>query len=240
MQKHRMINLKFAGNGKRSGVIDMHGFEGPAKNNLFDGGEYVKRGEITGAYTLPIPPSGLCSVVDTQHNRLRLRILTQPSKRWDYKDVYIEKENRWEQQRAQIDVPPPFQVLSPDIDISKDLPVEARKYSAEEVAKLKDRIAELEKGQGAPPELPPDPGAQPEVQPERKTENSEGQNISGSEGQGSPVPQPLDQGGLPMEEEGPPEEEKRETAKERNARVFAHKANALPSKGMAEHPPNPD
>lgn len=224
-KKHRMINLQFIGNGKRTGVIDMHGFHGPAKNNLFDGGEYVKRGEITGAFTLPIPPSGLCSVVDVQYNRVRLRILTQTSKRWDYKDVYIEKENKWEKERAQVDVPAPFKILSDDIDISKDLPVEARKYSSEEVATLKARIAELEKGQGS--------------QPSDKTESSKGQDVTG--GPGESAPQPLSTGApdLPLEEE-PSEEEKKETLKERNERVFAHKADALPSVGMAEHPPNPD
>ena len=71
---------------EKNSFHDMHGFEGPAANNVYDAGETIMKGRITGAYTLRIPSDGICNIADTPYNRKKLAAHTSAIIR----DVVVE------------------------------------------------------------------------------------------------------------------------------------------------------
>jgi len=146
--------------------IDMSGFEGPAKKPLGnvplrDGGEFIKPGQITSIFRLLIPPNGACEVVDTQHNRERLRVLTRPQEFYDEIQVYDEQKGIYEPKRVLRQLPPSFTVLD-GTPIDEDI-IQEQKMDSDEVQALKARIKELEAGRGIVP-------AGTEAAPEEKKE----------------------------------------------------------------------
>ena len=124
----KTIKLLMKSNGKRTMVADVHGFEGPAqapmngKGILIDGGDYLKRGEITGHYTLMVPPSGICEVVDTQFNRVKLRTGTKPRQVWEEIPRYIPETGKTVKERKELTLPPAWEVTD-GTDVFEDIEV---------------------------------------------------------------------------------------------------------------------
>jgi hypothetical protein len=127
----KYIELKYKGNGaKRRGVIRMGGFHLEAHARYDNGREVIRKGQISGDFKLIIPKDGMCKVPDTQHNRKVLRFLSTEQKITVHGEEVIN--------------PPAFDVLS-KVNLEEDAPDKAQEtFSAEDVAGLKAKIAELE------------------------------------------------------------------------------------------------
>lgn len=144
----KWIKLRYLAKGRRSVTVDMHGFEGPAKKPkdsvLMNGGNYVKKGEITTAYQLAIPPNNLCEIVDTQYNRERLRKLTVSNLMWDNVQKYDAPTGKYIEERIQRSIPPCF-TIEDGTDISADLTTPAQNIENSQIAKLLARIEAQDK-----------------------------------------------------------------------------------------------
>jgi len=130
---------------------DQHGFEGPSqtpmngKQPMKDGGEYVKQGEITGAYTLYIPVSGVCEVVDTQYNRVKLRTLTKPRKVMEVISEYDHESGKTTKVRKEITIQPSFEVTD-GTDVFQDIEVLGEKtYTQSELDAILAEAMEAKK-----------------------------------------------------------------------------------------------
>jgi len=136
----KWIKLRYLAKGKRTQTVDMHGFEGPGKKPkdsvLMNGGNYVKKGEITTAYQLAIPPSNLCEIVDTQFNRERLRKLTVSNKIWDTVKRYDAPTGKYEDKRIERTISPAFMILD-GTDVFSDLTIPMQNIENKQIAELK-------------------------------------------------------------------------------------------------------
>lgn len=107
MAKQRMIHYK-------------NGFEGPAKNNSvpkIDGNVYMRKGELTLNYQLPVMRNGVAFVVDTNHNREKLRRLLKKEKSEHYE--YYYEGNKPQKKKVSVELGPYIELLT-DIDIGKN------------------------------------------------------------------------------------------------------------------------
>jgi len=136
----KWIKLRYLAKGKRTQTVDMHGFEGPGKKPkdsvLMNGGNYVKKGEITTAYQLAIPPSNLCEIVDTQFNREKLRKLTVSNMIWDNVQYYDAPSGTYKDKRIERSIPPAFTILD-GTDIFADLTTPLQNIENSQIAELK-------------------------------------------------------------------------------------------------------
>lgn len=189
----KTIKLRFNARGRRTMTTDMSGFVGPAKKPmgnipLRNGGDYIKPGEITSLFRLSIPPNGLCELVDVQHNRERLRVLTKPQSTYEFVPKYNEETGETTQVRQKVTHPPSFTVLD-DTPIHEDIITEEQKLESKEVTTLKARIEELEAEKA---------GKKP-ARKEKTTTKAKAKKEGGK----APAPAPApDTSGIPLEMEG--------------------------------------
>jgi len=127
----KYIELKYRGNGaRRKGVIRMGGFHLEAPVRYDNGREVIRKGQISGDFKLNIPKDGECKVPDTGHNRKVLKFLSTEQK------IVVHGQERINA--------PAFDILS-KVDLDSDAPDKAEEvFSADDVAGLKAKIAELE------------------------------------------------------------------------------------------------
>jgi hypothetical protein len=154
----KYIQLKYQGKGRRTVNIQAHGFMGPAQSPMGKGplkvaGEYLKPGTLTTAFTLDIPPSGECQVVDCQHNRELLRKITAPRSLWEDVKKYEKETGKYYTERVEIEHPPAYTVLDAT-PFHEDIVLSPTVQENNETLKLKRRIAELEGKDPASIKLP--------------------------------------------------------------------------------------
>lgn len=144
----KWIKLRYLAKGRRTVTVDMHGFEGPAKKPkdsvLMNAGEYIKKGQITTAYQLAIPPNNLCEIVDTQYNREKLRKLTVSNMMWDNVQSYDAPTGKYIEKRIQRSIPPCFKIED-GTDVFADLTTPAQNIENSQIAKLLAKIEAQDK-----------------------------------------------------------------------------------------------
>ena len=119
-EKFDYIKVRFLTVGKQRMIHYKNGFEGPAKANSvpkIDGDVYMRKGELTLNYQLPVMINGVAFVVDTNHNREKLRRLLKKETSEHYEIIY--KGNKPQKQKVKVELGPYIQLIT-DIDISKN------------------------------------------------------------------------------------------------------------------------
>lgn len=119
-EKFDYIKVKFLTVGKQKMIHYKNGFEGPAKDNSnpkLDGDAYMKKGELTLNYQLPVMTNGIGFVVDTNHNREKLRKLLKKEKSSHYE--YYYDGNTQKRRVVDIELGPYIRLLS-EVDIMKN------------------------------------------------------------------------------------------------------------------------
>ena len=119
-EKFDYIKIKFLTRGRQRMIHYKHGFEGPAKNDSvpkIDGNAFMKKGELTLNYLLPVMTNGVAFVVDTNFNREKLRNLLKKGKSKHYETYY--DGNTPKKRIADIEIGPHIKLLD-DVDISKN------------------------------------------------------------------------------------------------------------------------
>ncbi len=119
-EKFDYIKVKFFTVGRQRMIHYRNGFEGPAKNNSdpkIDGDVYMRKGELTDNYQLPVMTNGVAFIVDTNHNRENIRRLLKREKS-EHFEVYYEG-NKAKKRQVAIELGPYLKLLS-EVDISKN------------------------------------------------------------------------------------------------------------------------
>lgn len=141
-EKMKQIKLKELISGRRAGMVQMGGFElqAPKSASMKEEGYITRKGELSLNFKVTIPPSGLFSIPDTQHNRVKLRLMVVEQKRNETFHQYDHKEKKMNTNEQVLTLRPAMEILN-EVDIYKDLFVPKTLYTEEEMeALIKERM----------------------------------------------------------------------------------------------------
>lgn len=125
----KTIQVQFRTLAPRTMDALLHGFEGPAQKPLngfiVDGGRVLNKGDLTGAYTVVVPPDGNFEVLDTPKNREQLRKITKPGFRWQNNSYYNNETGETIVKKEKIELPVYYFITDgTDLDDEGDRKVE--------------------------------------------------------------------------------------------------------------------